>query len=125
MAGIRTVMVTISPLLGEIIERQLQTRLQLDVVARLANRRNLAERLRRLAPAMIILGSPSRRREQVAAIAAGATVDACVVVMAVDAARVSIYRAGELQCELLDPSAGELIAALAESLGLDRPAETI
>lgn len=56
MPVIRTVFVTISPLLGDIIKTSLTDHFTLDVVARLANRAEIEKQLPLFSPDLIVIG---------------------------------------------------------------------
>jgi hypothetical protein len=56
VAGVRTLVVTVSPLLAELVTSVLRPHLALDVVAVLHTRDLLEERLRLIAPNLVILG---------------------------------------------------------------------
>jgi hypothetical protein len=56
MAGIRTVVVTMSPLLSDIVEQSVIGHVVLDIVARLDLRNLIEERLQRLNPELVLIG---------------------------------------------------------------------
>ena len=56
MDSIRTLAVTISPLLASLIAEVLKPRLSLDLVGVLQNRAPLADSLRKLAPDLVVFG---------------------------------------------------------------------
>lgn len=56
MISIRTALITMSPMLGDIITRAVAGNVVLDVVARLDGEDATADRLRMLAPELILIG---------------------------------------------------------------------
>lgn len=56
MAGVRTLAVTVSPLLRELVASVLEPHLSLEFVAILQTRERLAECLREFAPDLVLLG---------------------------------------------------------------------
>ncbi len=56
MAGVRTLVVTVSPLLAELVTGVLGPYLPLDVIGVLQSRNLLAEQLRTTAPDLVIMG---------------------------------------------------------------------
>ncbi|MEO8714663.1 MAG: hypothetical protein ABI369_06595 [Acetobacteraceae bacterium] len=114
MPGIRTVFVTLPPLLGDIIRRLMERRVPLDVVDVLDSRDALAERLRLLAPALILIGLDPGEDDAVAASLAIALAGARVLALAHDARAASLHEAGKAPRALPDPSPRELIEAIRE-----------
>jgi hypothetical protein len=56
VAGVRTVMVTLPAMMGDLIKRLAIGRIQLDVISEIKDRRTLAQRLAALRPALIVIG---------------------------------------------------------------------
>ena len=56
MAGIRTVMVTMPAMMGDLIKRLAVGRVDLDIVAELNDRRAVAPRLTALRPGLVVIG---------------------------------------------------------------------
>jgi chemotaxis response regulator CheB len=123
VAGIRTVVVTISPLLADLIHRLAEGHIRLEIVAVLESRDALLERLQSLAPGLILLGLYPGEDDAFAEMVADLVNGARVLALEPDASRVSLHETGKVARAFVDPSPSELITALAE--GLDPQAKRI
>jgi DNA-binding NarL/FixJ family response regulator len=56
VVAVRTLVVTLSPLLRELVTSVLPPQISVDVVEALATREHLAERIREIAPDLVLLG---------------------------------------------------------------------
>ena len=66
MAGVRTLVVTLSPLLADLITSVLQPHLPLDVIGVAPTRERLAETLRELQPELVLLGLENGEKDSCA-----------------------------------------------------------
>ena len=63
MAGIRTVMVTMPAMMGDLIKRLAAGRVHLDIVAELHDRRAVGRRLAALLPTLVVIGLKHGERD--------------------------------------------------------------
>lgn len=66
MAGVRTLVVTLSPFLADLVTNVLQPHLRLDVIGVMPRREGLPERLRELQPQLVLLGLESGEKDSCA-----------------------------------------------------------
>lgn len=116
VAGIRTVIVTISPLLADLIHRLAEGHIRLEVIAVLETRDSLVERLKSLAPALVLLGLDASEDDAIAARLVDVVPGLRVLAFARDASHVFLHETGKAAQAFVDPSPSELITALAGGL---------
>jgi chemotaxis response regulator CheB len=112
VAGARVVMVAISPLLGDIISRLAEGRGAIEIVAAIASKDSLEERLRALSPDVILLGLDPGEDHIAAAARAGFASCARVLALSHDARQAWLHEAGKPAHALPDISQQDLIAAI-------------
>ena len=66
MAGVRTLVVTLSPLLADLVANVLRPHLRLDVIDVMRSREKLAEKLRELQPQLVLLGLENGEKDSCA-----------------------------------------------------------
>jgi hypothetical protein len=123
VSSIRTVMATVSPLLGDIIRRVTEGRVSIDVVAVIESRDSMAERLRALAPELILIALDCGEDDSIAAALADAVPGARVLALSHDAQHLWLHQPGRYRRALANPSLQDLIAAIRGDL--DRVANGI
>lgn len=117
----RTLFVTVSPLLGEVVAAVLLPRLPLDVIGSLETRENLAARLRAQAPDLVLLGLRHAEPETCAQDVLAALPSAKILAMMENGAQAWLFAAGAPPLGLADLSAHTLVQALAAHLNLPPP----
>ena len=112
MAGIRTVVVTMSPLLAGIIEESMSPRLTLDVVARFAARDFSEQRLRDISPDLILVGLGPGEADGVARSLLALAPLAKVIALSSDARRGYVHEMRPRRAVLTDLSPQALVSEL-------------
>lgn len=112
MARIRTVTVTLSGMLGEIIERVLSSRIELEVVARLDDRTALCARLRSLAPDLVLVGLTPDDTDALASSVLGCLPGVKVIAFAGDGRHAYLHEMRAHRAALIDITPEALIAAI-------------
>jgi chemotaxis response regulator CheB len=116
-------MVTVSPLLRDVIRRVTEGRVSIDVVAVIESRDSMTERLRALAPELILLALDGGEDDSIAAALADALPGARVLALSHDAEHLWLHQPGTDRWALSNPSLQVLIAAIRGDL--DRGADWI
>jgi DNA-binding NarL/FixJ family response regulator len=112
MAGIRTVMVTMSPFLADIIEQLLTEHVGLDVVGRFDVRDLLEEGLQVLAPELIFVGLQRGEADEIGRALLALVPAAKVIAFSNDARCGYVYEMRAHRAMLIDISLQELIEAI-------------
>jgi hypothetical protein len=116
-------MVTVSPLLGDIIRRVTEGRVSIDIVAVIESRDTMTERLRALAPELILIALDGGEDDSIAAALADALPGARVLALSHDAQHLWLRQPSRDRWALANPSLQDLIAAMRGDL--DRGADRI
>jgi DNA-binding NarL/FixJ family response regulator len=109
VAAIRTVTLTMSPLLRDLIMGLMAGRRDLDVVEELDTRAGLEERLRALAPDLILIGLDKNEAEEIGVTLVRLLPNAKVIALSNDGRHAFVYRMHPQRTELLDVSAQMLV----------------
>src|SRR4051794_1157952 len=112
LANIRTVTVTLSTLLGEIIERVVMKQVELEVVARLDDQTALCERLRLLAPDLVLIGLRPGQTDAIAGSMLACVPAAKVIVFTSDGRHAYLHEMRAHRAALIDVTPEALIAAI-------------
>lgn len=112
MPGVRTVVVTASPLLVGLVTSVLEPHLPLDLIATLRTRTRLAERLRSKAPELVLLGLQGDETDASALPLLATIPSATFLVLEPSGRHAWLYQAGRDRIELTDLSGQSLVAAL-------------
>ena len=121
VAAIRTLVVTVSPLLTDIVTAVLQQRLTLDVIGVLPTRERLAEQLRELAPDLVLLGLLDTETDASARPLLVALPTARFVVLAADGQQAWLYEMRPHRTALTNFSLPALTGALAARFKVTPP----
>jgi chemotaxis response regulator CheB len=118
LVGVRTALVTLSPLLSDIITQAVEQDIELDVVARIDDRDSLGERLRLVAPELVLIGLRAGESDAIAATALAAAPTAKVIAFSADCRHAYLYVMRPYQLELIDVTPATLAGAiLGQQLG--------
>lgn len=112
VAGVRTLAVTVSPLLRELVTSVLQPHLLLDVIAVLETRERLAECLQELAPDLVLLGLSGGETDASACALLGVLPSAKILALAPNGEHAWLYEMREHCTALPDLSPPALIGLL-------------
>lgn len=121
MAGVRTLIVTVSPLLADLVKAVLRPHLFLDVVEVLSTRDRLMERLQYLSPDLVLLGLLNGEDDTCAVPLLAALVSVRILVLAANGAQAWLYETGPHRTALPKLSSSDLIDALKISFDLSPP----
>ena len=121
MAVIRTLVVTVSPLLTDLVTAVLQPRLPLDVIDVLPSRERLVEQLRELAPDLVLLGLLGAETDACARPLLAALPSARFVVLAANGQHAWLYEMRPHRSALTDVSVSGLTAAMAARFKIAPP----
>jgi hypothetical protein len=114
VAIVRTVVATVSPLLASLVIELLQPRIPLVVICELPTRDNLLEKLRALAPDLVLLGLHGPETDDVASPLLTALPTTLFLVVAPNGQHAWLHEFRRHRTELKDLSASALIEAVAE-----------
>ena len=117
MERLRTLVVTLSPLLGDLVTSVLQMQMSIDVVEVLASRESVADRLCDLAPDLAIIGLLEGENDSIAVPLLTMLPSARILVLARNAEQAWLHQSDGRRMVLSDLSAQSLRAAL-QSPGL-------
>jgi DNA-binding NarL/FixJ family response regulator len=112
MAGIRTVVVTISPLLADIIEQSITGQVVLDVLARLDTRDFLDKRLQTINPDLILVGLRPGEPDEIGSSLLSLLPAARVIVFSSDARHAYVHEMLAHHFTLINVSPPALIEAI-------------
>jgi DNA-binding NarL/FixJ family response regulator len=112
VAGIRTVIVTMSPLLTDIIEQLLSGRVTLEVIGRFDVRTLLEEKLRVLAPDLILVGLRRGETDEIGRTLLSLVPVAKVIAFTNDARHGYVHEMRAHRAALIDISPQALIKAI-------------
>jgi DNA-binding NarL/FixJ family response regulator len=112
LVGIRTTLVTLSPLLSDIITQAVEPEIELDVVAQVHGRHLLGERLRLLAPELILIGLQAGETDAIAATALAAAPAAKVIAFSADCRHAYLHEMRAYQAMLIDLTPSTLSQAI-------------
>jgi DNA-binding NarL/FixJ family response regulator len=116
--GIRTALITLSPLLSDIITQAIKPEIELDVVAEFHSGDVLKEQLRLIAPELILIGLQAGDTDAIAATALAAAPTAKVISFAADCRHAYLYEMRPSQTMLIDVTPAALAGAiLGQQLG--------
>jgi DNA-binding NarL/FixJ family response regulator len=121
VVAIRALVVTVSPLLTDIVTAVLRERLTLDVIGVLPTRERLAEQLRALAPDLVLLGLQDAETDASAWPLLVALPTARFVVLAADGQQAWLYEMCPHRTALTDFSLPALSDALAARFEVTPP----
>jgi chemotaxis response regulator CheB len=122
MVAVRTLVVTVSPLLTELVTATLQPHLSLDIVEVVRTREQLTEKLRDVAPDLVILGLINAETDDCAKRMLAAAPLAQVLVLAADGQRAWLYEMRPRRTTVTDLSAFALLRVLKTRLDGTRKA---
>src|SRR5262245_54175292 len=111
--SVRTVMVTMSPLLGDIIKQLTAGKFVLDIVAHLDSRISLGRKLRKIAPDLVLLGLRSHETDRIGRTLLTLIPTARVIAFSSDARLAYLHEMRPHRVAIMDVSA----RALAEVIG--------
>ncbi len=118
MVGVRTALVTLSPLLSDIITRAVEQDIELDVVARIDDRDPLGERLRLVVPELVLIGLRVGESDAIAATALTAAPTAKVIAFSADCRYAYLHEMRPYQATIIDVTPAALAGAiLGQQLG--------
>jgi DNA-binding NarL/FixJ family response regulator len=112
MAGIRTVVVTMSPLLTDIIEQSITGHVDLDVVARFGARDFLEKRLPEISPELVLLGLRAGEADEIGRYLLSLVPVARVIAFSGDARHAYLHEMRAHRATLINVSPSELIEAI-------------
>ncbi|MEE1658334.1 hypothetical protein VB618_19215 [Microvirga sp. CF3062] len=116
--GIQTALVTLSPLLSDIITRAIRPEIELDVVAELHSGDLLKEQLRLIGPELILIGLQAGQTDAIAATALAAVPTAKVIAFSSDCRHAYLHEMRPYQIMLIDVTPAALAGAiLGQQLG--------
>lgn len=113
VAAIRTLVVTVSPLLTDLVTAVLEPRLTLDLIGVLASRERLVEQLHELAPDLVLLGLLGAETDACARPLLAALPSAQFVVLAANGQNAWLYQMRPHRTALTDLSLPDLTNVLA------------
>ena len=118
MVGVRTALVTLSPLLSDIITQAVERDVKLDVVARVDDRDSLGERLRLVGPELVLIGLRAGESAAIAATALAAAPTAKVIALSADCRYAYLHEMRPYQATIVDVTPAVLAGAiLSQQLG--------
>ena len=117
----RTLIVTVSPLLADLVKAVLQPHLLLDVVEVLPTRDRLMERLQGISPDLVLLGLLNGEDDACAIPLLAALLSVRILVLAANGAQAWLYETGPHRTALPKLSSSDLIEALKASFNLSPP----
>ena len=109
MAAIRTVTLTMSPILRDLITGLMAGRRDLDVVEEFDSRDGLEERLQAVTPDLILIGLRSNEADEISVPLVRLLPNAKVIAFSSDGHHAFVHRMHPQRTELLDVSAETLI----------------
>jgi DNA-binding NarL/FixJ family response regulator len=112
LVGIQTALITLSPLLSDIITQAVEREIELDVVARVHDRDLLAERLRLIAPELILIGLHVGESDAIAVTALAAAPAAKVIAFSADCRHAYLHEMRAYQATLIDVTPSALAEAI-------------
>jgi len=112
VAIVRTVVVTVSPLLADLVIDVLRPRLRVEVAAVLPSREGLADRLQALTPDLVVLGIGDMESDELAAPLLEALPTAMFLVVAANARQAWLHGMRPNRVVLNDFSVAGLVEAL-------------
>jgi DNA-binding NarL/FixJ family response regulator len=116
--GIRTALITLSPLLSDIITQAIKPEIELDVVAEFHSGDLLKEQLRLIAPELVLIGLQAEETDAIAATALAAAPAAKVIAFSADCRHAYLYEMRPYQMMLIDVTPAALAGAiLGQQLG--------
>jgi chemotaxis response regulator CheB len=121
VASVRTLIVTVSPLLADLVKAVLQPHLFLDVVEVLSTRDRLMERLQDISPDLVLLGLLKGEDDACAIPLLAALLSVRILVLAANGAQAWLYETGPHRTTLPKLSSSELIDALKASFDRSPP----
>jgi DNA-binding NarL/FixJ family response regulator len=121
VVAVRTLIVTVSPLLADLVKTVLRPHLFLDVVEVLSTRDRLMERLHDLSPDLVLLGLLNSEDDSCAVPLLAALVSVRILALAANGAQAWLYEAGPHRTALSKLSPSDLIDALKISFDLSPP----
>jgi DNA-binding NarL/FixJ family response regulator len=120
--AIRTFVVTVSPLLSELVIEMLRPHLGLDIVAVVSTRDGLTEKLRAAAPQLVVLGLMRAETNHCVKVVLRAMPSLQVLVLAQDGQRAWLYEMRPRRMAVTDLSAPALIRLLGTRFDCNLPA---
>ncbi len=117
MAGLRTLMVTVSPLLGEMTLAVLLPYLPLEIIGILETRQDIATMLAQAAPDLLLLGLLENEPETVAESLLAMFPSMKVLAFAADARRAWLFETAQPPLSLPDLSVPALVGTLVSRFG--------
>jgi DNA-binding NarL/FixJ family response regulator len=112
VAGVRTLVVTLSPLLADLVASVLRPHLPLDVIGVLHTHEGLAEKLRELRPELILLGLENGEKDSCARPLLAVLPSARILVLTKNGQHAWLYKMRPHRTALVDVSPPSLIGAL-------------
>jgi DNA-binding NarL/FixJ family response regulator len=116
---VRTLVVTVAPLLADLIQKVLRPNLTLDIVGVLSTRESLPQHLRVLAPDLLLLGLTQSETDAIALPLLATVPSAAILVVAPSGQHAWLYEMQPHRSAMLDLS----VAALARALASRFPAD--
>src|SRR5215218_4723301 len=110
--GIRTALVSLSPLLSDIITQAIKPEIELDVVADFPSGDLLKEQLRLIAPELILIGLQAGDTAAIAATALAAAPAARVIAFSADCRHAYLHEMRPYQMMLIDVTPSALAEAI-------------
>ena len=122
MAGVRTVVVTLSPFLADLVTNVLRPHLRLDVIGVMQSRERLAEKLRELQPQLVLLGLESGEKDSCARpLLAVMPSSGLILVLEKNGQHAWLYRLRPHRTALVNVSMPALTGALSARFKVSRP----
>lgn len=112
MVGIRTVLIGMSPIFNDIIKQSTAEHVVLDIVGEWETREALEERLRAMAPELILIGLADNEPETIGPMLQALASEAKVIAFSSDRRRAHVYKRRAHAGEIIDLSPASLIGAI-------------
>jgi DNA-binding NarL/FixJ family response regulator len=112
VVGIRTALVTLSPLLSDIITQAVEAEIRLEVVAQVHSRDSLEERLSLIAPDLILIGLRVGETDAIAAAVLVAAPAAKVIAFSADSRHAYLHEMRAYQTTLINLTPAVLVEAI-------------
>jgi DNA-binding NarL/FixJ family response regulator len=108
----RTALVTLSPLLSDIITHAVESKIEIDVVAQIHDRGSLEEGLRLINPGLILIGLHVGETNAIAATTLAAVPTAKVIAFSADCRHAFLHEMRPYQATLIDVTPTALAEAI-------------
>jgi DNA-binding NarL/FixJ family response regulator len=114
VVGIRTALVSLSPLFSDIITKAVEPEIELDVVAQIHGRGSLEERLGLIDPELVLIGLHVGETDAITATVLAAAPAAKVIAFSADCRHAYLHEMRAYQATLIDVTPAALAEAILE-----------